>query len=149
VSRPAKAESLSFEYRIIYTIQPEQERLAFTPVQTIFKMDGFFKQEEEETQGSKLTQLLAWMKLSEQRQVDAEQKEQERDETLRKIREEQRAQARKQEDFVMNRPEPSPAASLQVNMNLSPSLVPCFRGLVFAFAIYILALAYAHVAGTF
>jgi hypothetical protein len=52
---------------------------------------------------------------------------------------------------VMNRPEPSPAASLQVNMDLSPSLVPCFRALVFALAIsgYILALAYAHVAGTF
>jgi hypothetical protein len=50
---------------------------------------------------------------------------------------------------VMNRPEPSPTASLQVNMDLSPSLVPCFRALVFALAIYILALAYAHVAGTF
>jgi hypothetical protein len=53
------------------------------------------------------------------------------------------------EDSVMNRPEPSPAASLQVNMDLSPSLVPCFCALVFALAIYILALAYAHVAGTF
>jgi hypothetical protein len=51
--------------------------------------------------------------------------------------------------FVMNRPEPSPTASLQVNMDLSPSLVPCFRALVFALAIYILASAYAHVAGTF
>jgi hypothetical protein len=50
---------------------------------------------------------------------------------------------------VMNRPEPSPAVSLQVNMDLSPSLVPCFRALAFALAIYILALAYAHVAGTF
>jgi hypothetical protein len=50
---------------------------------------------------------------------------------------------------VMNRPEPSPAASLQVNLDLSPSLVPCFRALAFALAIYILALAYAHVAGTF
>jgi hypothetical protein len=50
---------------------------------------------------------------------------------------------------VMNRPEPFPTASLQVNMDLSPSLVPCFRALVFALAIYILALAYAHVAGTF
>jgi hypothetical protein len=50
---------------------------------------------------------------------------------------------------VMNRLEPSPTASLQVNMDLSPSLVPCFRALVFALAIYILALAYAHVAGTF
>jgi hypothetical protein len=49
----------------------------------------------------------------------------------------------------MNRPEPSPTASLQVNMDLSPPLVPCFRALVFALAIYILALAYAHVAGTF
>jgi hypothetical protein len=50
---------------------------------------------------------------------------------------------------VMNGPEPSPAVSLQVNMDLSPSLVPCFRALAFALAIYILALAYAHVAGTF
>jgi hypothetical protein len=50
---------------------------------------------------------------------------------------------------VMNRLEPSPTASLQVNMDLSPSLVPCFRALVFALAFYILALAYAHVAGTF
>jgi hypothetical protein len=30
---------------------------------------------------------------------------------------------------VRNQPEPSPAVSLQVNMNLSPSLVPCFRAL--------------------
>jgi hypothetical protein len=51
--------------------------------------------------------------------------------------------------IVMNRSEPSPTASLQVNMDLSPSLVPCFRALVFALAINILALAYAHVAGTF
>jgi hypothetical protein len=49
----------------------------------------------------------------------------------------------------MNRPEPSPAVSLQVNMDLSPSLIPCFRALAFALAIYILALAYTHVAGTF
>jgi hypothetical protein len=34
-------------------------------------------------------------------------------------------------------------------MDLPPSLVPCFRALVFALTIYILALAYAHVAGTF
>jgi hypothetical protein len=53
------------------------------------------------------------------------------------------------DEGVMNRPEPPPTASLQVNMDLSPSLVPCFRALVFALAIYILALAYAHVAGTF
>jgi hypothetical protein len=52
-------------------------------------------------------------------------------------------------ETVMNRPEPSPAVSLQVNMDLSPSLVPCFRALAFALAIYILALAYTHVAGTF
>jgi hypothetical protein len=50
---------------------------------------------------------------------------------------------------VMNRPVPSPAVSLQIHMNLSPSLVPCFRALALALAIYILALAYAHVAGTF
>jgi hypothetical protein len=49
----------------------------------------------------------------------------------------------------MNRPEPSPALSLQVNMDLSPSLGPCFHALAFALATYILALAYAHVAGTF
>jgi hypothetical protein len=49
----------------------------------------------------------------------------------------------------MNRPEPSPAVSLQVNMNLSPSLVPCFRTPALALAIYVLALAYADVAGTF
>jgi hypothetical protein len=49
----------------------------------------------------------------------------------------------------MNRPEPSPAVSLQVHIDLPPSLVPCFRALVFALAIYILALAYTHVAGTF
>jgi hypothetical protein len=50
---------------------------------------------------------------------------------------------------VMNSPEPSPAVSLQVNMDLSPSLVPCFHALAFDLAIYILALAYDHVAGTF
>jgi hypothetical protein len=50
---------------------------------------------------------------------------------------------------VMNRPVPSPAVSLQIHMNLSPSLVPCFRTLALALAIYVLALAYAHVAGTF
>jgi hypothetical protein len=55
----------------------------------------------------------------------------------------------REERSVMNRPEPSPAANLQVNMDLSPSLVPCFRALAFALAIYILALAYAHVAGPF
>jgi hypothetical protein len=42
-----------------------------------------------------------------------------------------------------------PAVSLQIHMNLSPSLVPCFRALALALAIYVLALAYAHVAGTF
>jgi hypothetical protein len=50
---------------------------------------------------------------------------------------------------VMNRPEPSPAVSLQVYMDLPTSLVPCFGALAFALAIYILALAYAHVSGTF
>jgi hypothetical protein len=50
---------------------------------------------------------------------------------------------------VMNRPVPSPAASLQIHMNLSPSLVPCFRDLALALAIYVLALAYVHVASTF
>jgi hypothetical protein len=50
---------------------------------------------------------------------------------------------------VMNQPVPSPAASLQIHMNLSPSLVPCFRALALALAIYVLALAYAHVASTF
>jgi hypothetical protein len=47
-----------------------------------------------------LTQLLEWMKRSEQRQADAEQKEWERDETLRKIRDEQRLQARKLEELA-------------------------------------------------
>jgi hypothetical protein len=50
---------------------------------------------------------------------------------------------------VMNRPVPSPAVSLQIHMNLSPSLVPCFRALALALAIYVLALAYVHVASTF
>jgi hypothetical protein len=50
---------------------------------------------------------------------------------------------------VMNQPEPSPDVSLQINVNLYPSLVPSFRALVLALAIYVLALAYAHVAATF
>jgi flagellar biosynthesis component FlhA len=85
-------------------MQPEQETLAFTPVQTIFSMDEFFIQQDEETHGSELTQLLAWMKRSEQRQAEAEQKEREWDETLRKIWEEQRAQARKLEDLTRRKP---------------------------------------------
>jgi hypothetical protein len=50
---------------------------------------------------------------------------------------------------VMNQPEPSPDVSLQINVNLYPSLAPSFRALVLALTIYVLALAYAHIAGTF
>jgi hypothetical protein len=49
----------------------------------------------------------------------------------------------------MNRPVSSPAVSLQIHMNLSPSVVPGFCALALAPAIYLLALAYAHIAGTF
>jgi hypothetical protein len=105
INKTKKTEdALSCVYRTIYAVEPEQERLTFTPVRTVFKMAELFKQEEEETQDSGLTQLLEWMKRYEQHQADAEQKERERDETLRKIRDEQRLQARKLEELARKKP---------------------------------------------
>jgi flagellar biosynthesis GTPase FlhF len=116
-------------YRTIYAIEPEQEnlvfspvrtifevngpagrrrvqttkqeKLAFSPVKTIFEMSEFIKDKDASEGPDQMTQLLLdWMKRSEERQAAAEQKERERDETLQRIRDEQKRHADRLADLA-------------------------------------------------
>jgi hypothetical protein len=129
VTQTKNIDSLSFVYRTIYAIEPErehlvfspvttlfqadgpagrrtvqasrQERLALSPVKTIFEMSEFIKDEDASEGPDQMTQLLLdWMKRSEARQAAAEQKERERDETLQRIRDEQKRQADRLADLA-------------------------------------------------
>jgi hypothetical protein len=129
VTQAKDIDSLSFVYRTIYAIEPEQEHLVFSPVKTLFEVDGpagkrkahtskqeklafspvktifemseFIKDEDASEAPDQMTQLLLdWMKRSEARQAAAEQKERERDETLQRIRDEQKRQADRLADLA-------------------------------------------------
>jgi hypothetical protein len=125
-----KTDPLSFVCRTIYAIEPEQEklvfsdvktlfeandssgrrtgrtetkreRLVFSPVRTIFEMSDFVKAEEASEGPDQMTQLLLdWMKRADDRQAAAELKERERDATLQRIREEQKRQSDRLADLA-------------------------------------------------
>jgi hypothetical protein len=79
----------------------KQEKLAFSPVKTIFKMSEFIKDEDASEGPDQMMQLLLdWMKRSDEREAAAEQKERERDETLQRIRDEQKRQVDRLADLA-------------------------------------------------